>query len=201
MLSVIIVGINDWEKYTLPFIDSLRTHTRARIVCVDNGSQPPYPVTEGVQMVRAEAVIPYPAALNIGLLAAPRSDWYFIANNDMLIEHSFDVQDLNLNNLYGFMQYSFSGHPYLAGWGLFISQKILETVGLFDEALAPMWFEDADYSIRCVRAGFGLQTLDRKAWGIRHFEDERMTDRKAYMQKHMEARQRNRKYVMVKHGL
>jgi GT2 family glycosyltransferase len=64
-----------------------------------------------------------------------------------------------------------------------------------------MWFEDADYCIRAQKAGFGLKVLDRKEVGIRHFEDENMQERRAYMRKNMHERRINRQYVERKHGL
>ena len=200
MVSTVIVGVGEWERYTKPLLDSMRLHNPdVSVVCVDNGSY--YPDYEGVAMVRTNTVVSYPEALNVGLQACNSSDWYLILNNDILIEKPFSVADFDPGSLYGFIKYPFKRYEYLAGWAMFIPYDALVNVGYFDGELKPMWFEDADYCIRAQKAGFGLVVLDRKDVGIRHFEDENMDERKLYMSKNLPSRQRNRQYVERKHGL
>ena len=199
-LSAVIVGVGEWKRYTKPLLDSMRIHNPdASVVCVDNGGQ--YPDYDGVAMVRTNKVVSYPEALNAGLQVSNSSDWYLILNNDILIEKPFGTEDFDPGCLYGFIKYPFGQFEYLAGWAMFIPYEAIVSVGYFDEALKPMWFEDADYCIRAQWAGFGLVVLDRKEVGIRHYEDENMGERKAFMNRNMTDRRKNRQYVERKHGL
>jgi len=46
-VCIIVVGINEWDKHTKPFLDSLRKHEPdVRCVVVDNGSDEPYQLKE-----------------------------------------------------------------------------------------------------------------------------------------------------------
>lgn len=206
-VSVIIAGVNKWQEYTCPFIDSLQYFAPdAHIVCVDSGSKPAYPDVPGVQTIHLPKTIGYAANLNIGLKAAPPSKWYVVANNDILVRKNFVARlgELDEAKLYGFIQYH---HPagiqadYMPGWWFFVSQFMLATVGLFDEAFVPMYFEDADYCIRLEKCGFQQAVLDREEWGVHHLEDERMIERKNYMYTYHGFRDANRKYLKEKHGL
>ena len=200
MVTAVIVGVDQWDLYTKPLLKSIDTFMPSmRVVLVDNGSH--YPDTRNVQTVRTEQVVGYPEALNIGIQSAGASDWYLILNNDILIEKPFSVDGFDRKSLYGFITYPFRNWQYLAGWAMFIPYEATHDVGLFDPKIKPMWFEDADYCIRAVKAGYNLVTLDRKAFGIRHFEDENMIERRAYLKRHAQARQQNRQYVERKHGI
>ena len=201
MAAIIIIGVNEWERFTLPMLESVRKNDQAiDIVLVDNGSKPAYPECT----IRTDKVTSYAEALNIGLLAAGNQDWYVVSNNDVLVNKPFShrmVLSLDNRKLYGFWTHDFHGRAYLSGWCLFISKYVLDTVGYFDAALTPMWFEDADYSIRCANAGIELCQLDRDDWGIYHLQDERNNERKSYMADNIGARKHNREYVRVKHGI
>lgn len=205
MISAIIVGLNEWERYTLPFVRSIRAHDpRLIIVCVDNGSDIRYPETDGVIHIRSHKKRSYAGGINLGLRHGPVSDWYLVFNNDMLLHKciSNKIDKLDPGKLYGFHMYEgLFTMPYMPGWGLFISSGLLQKVGLFDENFAPMWFEDADYCIRAVKAGYEMAVLEREDWGIQHLEDERMGERKGYMASNMDARHRNRAYLRSKHGV
>ena len=199
MLTAIIVGVGEWERYTKPLLDSIREHMPdMNVVVVDNGDH--YPEYPGVQMVKTDTVISYPAAINLGLRKARTSEWYLILNNDILIEKPFTVDEFDRRSLYGLIMFPFREFQYLAGCALFIPYEALIDIGEFDEACTPMWFEDADYCIRATKANYDLVVLDRKELGIRHFEDENMDERKAYMNKNIVSRRRNRQYVERKHG-
>jgi len=206
MVTIVIVGVNEWERYTLPFIHSIQKYEpHVVIVCVDNGSDIPYPQTDGVIIVRSDKVLPYAAGINLGMKAV-KADWYIVSNNDVLLTAPFvtKLYKLPIAYLYGFAQYQgvvADGVQYLSGWLMFISNYVLKEIGYFDEEYKPMYFEDADYSYRCTKAGIPLVCLDRIEWGFYHLEDERHRDRRQYMQKHMDARHRNREYFKVKHGL
>ena len=205
-VSIIVVGVNEWEKHTKPFLDSFRKHEPdAHCIVVDNGSNPQYSLDEyKVQHARLNKTICYAAALNYGALMAGEKDWYMFLNNDVLIHKPFvhRFAGLDKNVFYGFYKHLFNRSiPYISGWNMVISGDTWKKIGKFDEALQPMYFEDADYSIRCDKAGIKLQEENRVDWGISHRESERKNERVSYMKKHAVARQNNRTYVMRKHGL
>ena len=207
-VSCIVVGLNEWERYTKPMLEStLKSNPDMPLVCVDNGSEPEYPDFELAQMVRLNKKYSYAGGLNTGLFLAPKSDWYIVINNDTLITKPIvkRFETLDHNCLYGFKLYEAPGNhfpfDYLSGWCMFLSKTLIEVVGTFDEELAPMYFEDADLSYRASQQGFGLVELDRSDWGIAHLENIRHSERRQYMDKHIDERKQNRRYVMEKHGL
>ena len=118
MLTAIIVGVGQWERYTKPLLDSIaRFMPDMRTVLVDNGNR--YPDVRGVYRVALDEVVCYAEAINEGMQAVMVSDWYLILNNDILIEKPFGTEDFDPGCLYGFIKYRFREWEYLAGWGLF----------------------------------------------------------------------------------
>jgi GT2 family glycosyltransferase len=205
MVSIIIVGVARWDDYTRPFLDSIKQFAPGlNVVCVDNGDT--YPDYPGVKMVRIPRVTSLPAAFNVGLLATDPSDWYITSSNDMLITKPMPVKSFDImpdDSLYSFVHVvdALYGFEYIENWMLFTPARVLRGVGLWDEKFAPMWFEAADYAIRAKKAGFRWTIIDREDWGVYHREEERMTERKAYMREHMPQRLANRLYLMEKHGI
>lgn len=205
MTAVIVVGVGEWEKHTRPFLDSLYLNEpEAFCVVVDNGGEG-YDISAYPKAIRARLskTVCYAAALNYGIQQAGRQNWYIVTNNDVLIKKPFirRIEKLDPLKLHGFYIHDFSGHDYMSGWCLIISDSVWQKVGAFDEVLTPMWFEDADYSIRCKKAGIDLNLLDRYAYGIIHLEDERHKERRQYMDANIRARSKNRDYVKRKHDI
>ena len=205
--SIIVVGRNDWDKYTKPFLDSLREHEPdVECIVVDVASDPPYLyalLDDYTGLARFADNVSYAESLNYGALQADDPDWYVFVNNDVLFHKPFvlDLDLLSPSKLHGFHIHDFHGWDYLSGWCLIISKKVWEKIGKFDEALFPMWFEDADYSIRCKEAKVALNLLDREVWGFQHLEEERMDERKQRLQDDMPSRVANRASVRRKHGI
>jgi len=111
------------------------------------------------------------------------------------------IEKLDPKQLYGFAFHSLDGWKYLSSWLLFVSSYVWDKIDKFDEALYPMWFEDADYSIRCTKADIPLSLQEREDWGFQHLEDERIKERKQKINTHIMERRANRNYVRRKHGL
>lgn len=206
-VTAIIVGLNEWERYTLPAIMSIQAVDPAmNITVVDNGSVPEYPQVPGVQMVRTPSKRSYAGGINWGMQEAPQSDWYVILNNDIIISKpmSARIEQLDPRRLYGFhhvpAQDIFFTWDYMAGWAYILHVSLLFEVGWFDEKCAPMYFEDADYCKRVQDKGFKMQVEDRDDWGILHLEGERHKERRLYMRQHMAERNSIREYVRGKHA-
>jgi len=199
-VSIVIIGVNEWDKYTKVLLNDIKEHEpTATIICVDNGSQPAYPGCN----IRLEKTVCYAAALNYGISQAIDSDWFILMNNDVRIQKPFiqKILELDSDKLYGFYTWNDVGAEYLSGWCYFLPQKIYKKVGKFDEGFTPMWFEDADYSIRTIKSGFELMELRREEWGFVHLAIDRGVERREYMKKYSESRNRNMAYLKEKHGL
>jgi GT2 family glycosyltransferase len=89
---------------------------------------------------------------NLGIKALPGSDWWLISN--------FDVE-WGGDSLKMFYELSSPEKLLLSNgapsWCAFsIGWKVVEKVGLFDEALHPAYFEDDDYTRRCKSAGIDI---------------------------------------------
>jgi GT2 family glycosyltransferase len=206
-VTAIIVGLNEWERYTLPCIMSIQAvDPMLNIVCVDNGSVPEYPVTPGVLMTRTPSKRSYAGGINWGMKQAPDSDWYVVLNNDILVNKPLSerIEKLDPKRFYGFCLYgpqpALFTWEYMPSWCYFYHKELWDKVGEFDEKCAPMYFEDADYCKRVQKAGYKMQVEDRVDWGILHLEGERHKERRAYMKQHMPERNSIRLYVRAKHA-
>ena len=172
----IIVGIDQWEKYTKPAIESLiEMEPQTEIVVVDNISNPPYPEVPGVTMLRPDKRLGYAAALNYGAQhGAKHHDWLFFLNNDILFHKPFIDRFSEYsddNTIYGFWTHEIdNGNPmkYLPSWAMLIHSNLFYSLGMFDDTYVPMGYEDADICIRATRAGAELKELDRFDFGIEH---------------------------------
>jgi len=207
MLSVIIVGIDDWERYTRPLIADIWTHEPdANIVVVDNASATPYP--KGEHIHRTDKRLGYAEALNWGIDRAGDSDWYVVMNNDVRVHKAFTkrVESLATSTLYGFKKWT--GHEllkskpdYLSSWCMLISREVWHKIGKFDEAFTPMYFEDIDYCIRAAKEGIPLIEFDRDEWGIVHLYMDKEQARADFKEKKAELLNSLMNYLKEKHGI
>jgi GT2 family glycosyltransferase len=205
-VSCVIVGLNEWERFTLPFLNSIyRNDPALDVIVVDNGSDTTYPAIDKGLLIRSDEKLSYAGGINLGMKAAT-SDWVMVANNDVLIHKpvSERIEALDPDELHGFYLVSkelpgLFDWDYLSGWCLIAHKRLWDAVGDFDENCKPMYFEDADYSVRAARAGFGLRLHDRNEWGIVHLEDSRHKERREYMDQHKEQRNAIKQYVRGKH--
>jgi GT2 family glycosyltransferase len=187
--SAIVVGFNHWhgdslydKKFTQDFIFSLKQHNPdLHILLVDNYSAKPYPVDIGgnVETIRLLRRVGYSAALNAGLqhLEAGNYDWHVCFNNDCWINpnpaYSGNITDilrgLNPRVLYGSGENRDKDRKTVMQWSawLCISKEIFKVVGYFDEKLVAA-FEDFDYELRALAAGF---TLDTAHFPIIHMDE------------------------------
>ena len=206
-VSMVVVGYNEWDTLTVPLLESAkRTSPTMELVCVDNGSNPPYPGMDGVKMVRAEKEgSSYASALNLGVHNAS-TDWLVLVNNDVIIHKDImtEIQRLADNVLYGFYVWQASEDlftwSYLSSWCYIMHRNVFDTVGEFDEKCAPMFFEDADYCKRMANAHMACEVMDCELWGIEHLQGNRRMERNAYLRRNNEARNKIRDYVRGKHA-
>lgn len=164
-IAAIIIGIDGWERYTLPLIYSIREHEPdCRIVTVDNASSAPY-LDYGV-VTRTERLC-YSAAINHGKAKADEllglSDWYIVLSNDVLCTGPFadtlaqyDGSDL-VGPLIKQIHIERVGLvDYIEGWCVAISRKAWNVLGGWDDGMKISSYEDVDISHRARKAGMGL---------------------------------------------
>jgi len=154
--TAVIVGHKQWKEYTLPLIQSLKKHWPGLpIVVVDNDSQPPYPRHKGVKRVWANN-LSVAHALNVGLEAAPLSQWYLTMDNDVLCLGPFKrfVEQFDQNVTYAVERQEWKVFPYLIGWAWFISNKMWHEVGEFDEGYLYWGWQEVDYCYRAALEGY-----------------------------------------------
>jgi hypothetical protein len=162
-IAAIIVGIDGWEKYTLPLVESIRQYEpTCDIVIVDNASAEPYPVT-GPFFVQRTQRICYSRAINLGHASLPGSDWYIVLSNDVLCTGPFldTLAQYGDGDLVGPLLKEIDIErvgrvPYLEGWCVAVSRRIWDTIGGFDDGMQISSYEDVEYSHRARVNGFGL---------------------------------------------
>ena len=172
-MKIIIVGIDNWEKYTKPCIDSILEHEpKAEIVVIDNGSKRPYPQYKNVCIHRLIRTVCYAGAMNEAITLFPREDWYFFINNDVLFHKPFQVHFsmFDYDTLYGFYMHKVEDREYLSSWAMILPGEAVQEIGYFDERFAPMGYEDADYCWRAMDKGYKIMALMRNLFGIEHLD-------------------------------
>jgi hypothetical protein len=158
-IGAIIVGIDGWEKYTLPLVESIRKWEPDCVISlVDNASADPYPDSVvNVRHIRTDRLC-YSAAINIGWRHLSPSDWYIVLSNDVLCTGPFVhiLEQLDDCDLVGPQLWDEHGLSWLVGWCVAIPRRIWDTLGGWDEGFTGSSVEDVDFSHRARLAGFGL---------------------------------------------
>jgi len=159
-VAALIIGIDGWERYTLPLVESLKLHEPdCRIVVIDNASQTPYPAMGYVH--RTERLC-YSAAINRAAEIAGAADWYMILSNDVICEGSF-VRYLAASGgdgIIGPCLKKVHGFPYLEGWCVCAPSVAWQALGGWDENFRVSSWEDVDFSTRALETGFNLSYGD-----------------------------------------
>lgn len=196
-LVVCIVGINQWEEYTWPCIQSILE--RVRVIVVDNASDPPYPKViysnvDNLQILKTERLC-YSAAINAGFKAAGKADWYLSINNDTYCTGPFleKVEQLSDDAVYGRQIITERGLTWFGNWLVLIPRSVWEAVGEFDENFKMCGFEDADYAARAIGMGFQVKHVDLP---FHHYWGKTRWDLPGYSQ----IRKENMDYFEQKHG-
>lgn len=171
-IAAIIIGIDGWEQYTLPLIESIQEHEPdCDIAVIDNASKTPYPELsledDGGVVVRTERLC-YSEAINTGhsvcgLARITGHDWYIVLSNDVLCTGPFiDVlagygNDEVVGPLLKEIDIERVGRvPYLEGWCVCIPSRIWDDIGGWDEGMKISSYEDVEYSHRARVNGYGL---------------------------------------------
>jgi GT2 family glycosyltransferase len=94
------------------------------------------------------------ASWNLGIKLFPHDDKWFFASNDMLylrgaLEKLSEAHrdEITLSDMFPFW------HTFCVG------ESVVKSIGLFDEALYPAYFEDNDYKRRAEHAGLKIRSV------------------------------------------
>ena len=193
-VAVVIVGIDQWQEFTLPLIESIQEHEpEAQIIVMDNGSYGKYLHGTGYKLIRLKDTVPYAAAINRGM-DATNAAWTIVLNNDVECRGEFvtQLEWMNSSALYGNQLITFKGFRWLGLWLFAISRHVWESVGRFDEQFEVCGFDDADYCIRAQRMGISIEKCNlpfhhywgKTRWAVPDYIEIREENRKRLEEKH-----------------
>ena len=152
-VAALIIGIDGWDRYTKPLIDSIRQHEPdCSLVVVDNASETPYPSIDEddvLTMARCPKRLSYSQAINYGKLVADVNeldvvpndyagesvfDWYIVLSNDVLCTGPFaqSLEDLR-DCVAGPQLWSEHGLSWIVGWCVAIPRNVWDAAGGWDE--------------------------------------------------------------------
>lgn len=194
--AALIIGIDGWEKYTLPLVESIQQYEPdCQIIVIDNASSEPYP--ELPYVYRTERLC-YSAAINTAAQYVTDAEWLIILSNDVLCtgEFAYRLKEMSplaaigpqLANVWGL-------YFFLAGWCVCVKRELFDKLKGWDEKYLVSSWEDVDFSYQVIQYGGFLH----------HLEDFPFT--------HLDQRQRfalpefqgtheiNMNYFLGKHGL
>jgi GT2 family glycosyltransferase len=165
VIPVMIVPVLARPELLYRMIDSI-DHAIGQLVIIDNGR-----VVDPQQVLTPYALtthlLPMPAnfgvagSWNLGIKSTPFAAWWLIANFDVVwpagslerLAQASSSQALTLT----------ACQP---AWSAFtVGDRVIDAVGLFDEAFHPAYFEDNDYLRRCEKAGVHIE---RTEISVRH---------------------------------
>lgn len=160
MIPVLIVPVLARPELLERMLDSL-DHPIDTLIVIDNGHTwpgpfDPRPGIDNAYLLRMPSNLGVASSWNLGIKATPFAPWWLIANFDITwppgalarMCASADREQLVLSG----------GQP---AWCAFaIGDRVVEQVGLFDEAIHPAYGEDLDYERRCRAAGIPVVRSD-----------------------------------------
>ena len=193
MISVCIVGINQWVEYTSPLIEQIKQfEPDVNIVVVDNDSAVPYPEGDGYKTVRTLRTC-YAEAINNAIEHA-KADWYLVLNNDVKCHGKFKdiIEKQSPEALYGRQIITQDDRTWLGIWLALVSDQIWNDVGLFDSGFKMCGFEDADYCVRAADMGYPTAPIDlpfyhywgKTRWGLPEYPKVRLENIDYFEKKH-----------------
>lgn len=192
MLSVIIVGIDQWEQYTRPLIAQIWTHHPDIEICViDNASDKPYPQADHI--VRSDKRLSYAEAINLGMKSTTQPR-VIVLNNDVRCDGAFvdAVTSLDPDTLYGMTVYSEPTFNWFSSWIFIVDRVTFWIVGDFDPRFEICAYEDVDFCYRAMNLGIPTKKIKlpfyhydgKTRWSIAGYESTRLENRARFQEKH-----------------
>jgi GT2 family glycosyltransferase len=182
------------SQFTRTIVNQILTLTPGsfQLIVVDNAS--PYEGTRQFLLQAQETDLNmrvicndknkgYGRALNQGIsLGMDEGSRYFVnLNNDIVLQGTDWLEKIieplreNEKRLVGARMIDFNDwtrfdgtvEPYLEGWCLAFSRRLVEELGVFDDNIF-LWFEDVELSIRARRAGYEVMQCPAFEWDNRY---------------------------------
>lgn len=132
------------------------------VIVVDNGKDANWEYSfknshiENLYHLQMPTNLGVPVSWNLGIKSLPFVDYWLIVNHDIeFCPGSLSAFEINSNNETLLLS---NGSPRWCAFS--IGSKIIETVGLFDEAIYPAYFEDTEYEWRCGQKGVATTLSD-----------------------------------------
>ena len=160
-VTALIIGIDGWEQYTAPLIQSIREHEPdCDIVVIDNASKTPYPNLAGEWggVWRTERLC-YSAAINTAHSHTTiDTDWFIVLSNDVLCHGPFVpmLASLPYDVVAGPCLKETHGYSYLEGWCVCIPAPVWDALGGWDERFQVSSWEDVDFSQSAIERGYDV---------------------------------------------
>lgn len=155
-VAALIIGIDGWQEYTLPLVQSLHSHEpECDFVVIDNASNVPYPKYDFVH--RTERLC-YSKAINTAHDLIGPADWYIVLSNDVLCTGPFAymLEQMPPDTIVGPQQWAEHGYTWLVGWCVAIPANVWDAMGGWDENYRVSSVEDVDFSTTALERGFNL---------------------------------------------
>lgn len=165
-IAAIIIGIENWAKYTLPLLNSLRQYEpNCNVVVIDNASAEPYP-RDVARWARIERTprLSYSRAINTGKSWLDsenvNADWYIVLSNDVLCTGPFVHLLAPLPPcVAGPQLWHEHGLQWIVGWAVCIEKEVWKAVNGWDEGYVMSSVEDVDLSVSAVEKGYALYQM------------------------------------------
>lgn len=200
-VAALIIGIDGFEKYTLPLIRSIETiEPNCAVIVIDNASQEPYPGQRSGQhhslVYRSERLC-YSAAINTAAKIAGLADWYIVLSNDVLCTGPFIhiLEGLSPDTVAGPLLKEVRGWQYLEGWCVCASGKVWQALGGWDEQFQVSSWEDVDFSTTAMEHGYTV--MERTDLPFVHLDQRQ---RFGLVSNYWDSERHNIEYFMRKHG-
>lgn len=158
-IAALIIGIDGWEQYTAPLIESLAEYEPDVLpVVIDNASVTPYPEHPCAPIIQRTERLCYSAAINHAHQIAGPADWYIVLSNDVLCTGPFVhmLEQMRTNCIVGPCLKETHGYQYLEGWCVCVPSDVWDTLGGFDVNFQMSSWEDVSFSQDALEFGYDV---------------------------------------------
>ena len=194
MIPVMIAPILTGPDLLYRMLSSI-DHPVGHLLVIDNGRCVGPRLLQDVQHVERVTLLPMPSNLgvatswNLGIKCTPFAPWWLICNFDIVWPEG-SLAAWAADDRRGSLSLSAGAPPWCA---FSIGEDVVGTVGLFDEALHPAYFEDNDMERRVHHAGLPVVKT-----GIAIHHDNSSTLRLGYRDKNQATFTSNHRYYSRK---
>ena len=194
-VAICTVGIDGWDEYTEPLIESaFKYQPGVTVSVIDNNSEYHYEAefSEDEDLIvtrHGDHTLCYGAALNLAHDMADElngpHEFYIFLGNDTLITAPFYalLKQIPPGVMAGGGIYEIIHYKYISGWGMVIPSTTWDIVGRFSEDYPVSAWEDVDYAYRVQAAGLRLHKIE--GWPIIHMDQEQRQKRWAINHVHI----------------